>query len=409
MVSFSQGARKDGLHITNSSANGASIINSDGHGIEVNIAAGNGIAISQTSRNGLEIQGTIENGVRVEKTGDHGVYIKKAGFHGIVVDSSDWNGMVIDNSNMSGVVIRNPNHNGLVVHETGENGIYVLDAGQVGMAMHQPQSHGIVIDSAGADGMRIINPTDDGINIEGANDDGVTIVNSTNDGIHVNGAGGSAGIFLKSATSDDPAVIIAHSDDTKSDLKLLGDGRIENTDNMEIWIDSDNDQDIGAFIIRNSGGWGAMAVFENGDVNVVGNLSKGGGSFKIDHPLDPYNKYLYHSFVESPDMMNVYNGNVHLDKNGEALVEMEDWFEALNRDYRYQLTPIGAAADVYIAQKIENGKFKIAGGNAGQEVSWQVTGIRQDAYANEHRIPIVEIKPANERGTLLHRSTKEAN
>lgn len=56
----------------------------------------------------------------------------------------------------------------------------------------------------------------------------------------------------------------------------------------------------------------------NGDVTVTGNLAKGGGLFVIDHPLDPKNKYLYHSFVESPDMMNIYNGNVELDGKGEA-------------------------------------------------------------------------------------------
>ncbi|HMB90044.1 MAG TPA: hypothetical protein VKP65_04300, partial [Rhodothermales bacterium] len=62
----------------------------------------------------------------------------------------------------------------------------------------------------------------------------------------------------------------------------------------------------------NSGALGtpSYAGLFNGDVWVTGTLSKGGGSFKIDHPLDPANKYLAHSFVESPDMMNVYNGNV---------------------------------------------------------------------------------------------------
>src|SRR5262249_38140051 len=82
----------------------------------------------------------------------------------------------------------------------------------------------------------------------------------------------------------------------------------------------------------------------NGRVQVTGTLTKGGGSFKIDHPLDPANKYLYHSFVESPDMMNVYNGNILLDANGEAWVELPEWFEALNRDFRYQLTSIGGLA-----------------------------------------------------------------
>ncbi|UCC29923.1 MAG: hypothetical protein JSU86_17190, partial [Phycisphaerales bacterium] len=139
-----------------------------------------------------------------------------------------------------------------------------------------------------------------------------------------------------------------------------------------------------------------------GDVTVTGTLSKGAGSFKIDHPLDPANKYLYHSFIESPDMMNVYNGNVVLNDAGEATVEMPEWFEALNRDFRYQLTCIGRFAPVYIAEEIHDNTFKIAGGHRGMKVSWQVTGIRQDAFANAHRIPVEEVKPERERGLYLH-------
>ena len=144
------------------------------------------------------------------------------------------------------------------------------------------------------------------------------------------------------------------------------------------------------------------AGYFKGDVTVTGTLSKGGGSFKIDHPLDPANKYLYHSFVESPDMMNVYNGNVVLDANGEAVVDFPEWFGVLNRDFRYQLTCIGGFAPVYVAEKISNNHFKIAGGKPGLEVSWQVTGIRQDAWANAHRIPVEEEKEARLKGFYIH-------
>jgi hypothetical protein len=148
---------------------------------------------------------------------------------------------------------------------------------------------------------------------------------------------------------------------------------------------------------------GALAGYFSGNVQVTGNLSKGGGSFKIDHPLDPQNKYLYHSFVESPDMLNIYRGTVALDGKGEAIVTMPDWFEALNRDFDYQLTAIGAPApDLHIAEEIAGNRFKIAGGMAGMKVSWQVTGTRQDPYANAHRIPVEEDKPADERGKYLH-------
>lgn len=145
------------------------------------------------------------------------------------------------------------------------------------------------------------------------------------------------------------------------------------------------------------------AGYFSGNVHVNGTLSKSGGSFKIDHPLDPENKYLSHSFVESPDMMNVYNGNVTLDAAGEAWVTMPDYFEALNRDFRYQLTAIGGPGpNLYIAEKISGNSFRISGGAPGLEVSWQVTGIRQDPFANAHRIQVEEPKRPEEQGKYLN-------
>jgi hypothetical protein len=160
------------------------------------------------------------------------------------------------------------------------------------------------------------------------------------------------------------------------------------------------DSGMGTFSRMTLSAGGLLTV--SGNASVVGALSKGGGSFKIDHPLDPENKYLYHSFVESPDMMNVYNGVVTLDSLGQAQVELPDYFEALNRDYRYQLTCIGGFAPVYISQKVEGNTFAIAGGTPGLEVSWQVTGIRQDAWAQKNRIPNSVEKAGAERGKLLH-------
>jgi hypothetical protein len=140
-----------------------------------------------------------------------------------------------------------------------------------------------------------------------------------------------------------------------------------------------------------------------GKTHVQGTLSKSAGSFKIDHPLDPANKYLYHSFVESPDMKNIYDGVATLDHEGAVWVELSDWFEALNKEFRYQLTAIGAPMPgLYIAHTIEDNRFRIAGGVPGLQVSWQVTGIRQDPYADAHRIPVEEEKPENERGTYLY-------
>jgi trimeric autotransporter adhesin len=179
------------------------------------------------------------------------------------------------------------------------------------------------------------------------------------------------------------------------------------TDNAGVYAQSDTGWAVDALgtgsatgiLAGSSTGW---AAWFNGNVDVDGNLSKAGGSFKIDHPLDPSNKYLYHSFVESPDMKNIYDGVVTLDANGEAVVPMPDWFGALNRDFRYQLTCIGGFAPVFIDEEMTNNQFKIGGGKAGMKISWQVTGTRQDAWANAHRIPVEEVKPKEEHGTYLH-------
>jgi hypothetical protein len=157
------------------------------------------------------------------------------------------------------------------------------------------------------------------------------------------------------------------------------------------------------------------AAILDGKVKITGNLEKAGGSFKIDHPLDPANKYLCHSFVESPDMKNVYDGVVVLDNKGKAEIELPNWFGILNKDFRYQLTAIGAPGpNLHIAEKISdtttsnknknnnNSRFKIAGGASGMEVSWQVTGIRRDPWANANRIQVEEDKPDKERGYYLH-------
>jgi hypothetical protein len=140
-----------------------------------------------------------------------------------------------------------------------------------------------------------------------------------------------------------------------------------------------------------------------GNLAISGTLSKGAGTFKIDHPLDPENKYLYHSFVESPDMMNIYNGIVELDAQGEAIVPLPAYFEALNSDFRYQLTSIGRAQpSLYIADEVQDLTFRIAGGKPHARVSWQVTGIRKDPFAMAHRVvPEVE-KEAEAKGYYVH-------
>lgn len=142
-----------------------------------------------------------------------------------------------------------------------------------------------------------------------------------------------------------------------------------------------------------------------GDVNVTGTIFTPVKSTRIDHPLDPENKFLLHATIESTELLNQYSGNVTLDATGMAIVLLPDWFEAANKDVRYQLTCIGGYAPIYIAEKVSGNKFKIAGGTPALEVSWQISAVRNDQYSNSHPFTAVKEKRPNDRGKYLYPAT----
>ena len=151
------------------------------------------------------------------------------------------------------------------------------------------------------------------------------------------------------------------------------------------------------FFAGNQPGFPPVNAIVHGDLQVIGIKN-----FKIDHPLDPYNKYLIHSCVESPDMMNIYNGNITTDEQGFAKVQMPEYFDALNRDFRYQLTVIGSFAQAIVKEEIKGNQFVIQTSEPLIKVSWQVTGVRQDRYAEDNRIAVEVDKEPEKRGTLLY-------
>ena len=259
----------------------------------------------------------------------------------------------------------------------------------------QNTAGGDLIHAEGANGTRVLTVN------SGAGDTGTPLlnvvppfVNSASDAVVGTGGGpgystsGNGGVFYGGTNGNfiPPGFgVVANGGNNNDSLTVSGDGLL-----------AIPGQDCCG------GGTGYAAVFD-GQTEVAGTLSNTAGSSKIDHPLDPANKYLYHSFVESPDMMNIYNGVAVLDGNGVAVVQLPEWFEALNSDYRYQLTAIGAPApNLHIAQEVANHQFSIGGGSAGLKVSWQVTGIRRDAWANAHRIPVEVDKRGAERGHYIH-------
>lgn len=187
--------------------------------------------------------------------------------------------------------------------------------------------------------------------------------------------------------------------------------------NLGVWARAiDGDENYGIYasaeggLTANYGVYGTTdesaltnyAGFFNGDVEITGDFSvTGAKSFKIDHPLDPANKYLVHSSVESNEMMNIYNGNVTTDASGVATVQLPSYFEALNKDFRYQLTVIGTFAQAIVSKEVSGNTFEIKTSTPNVKVSWQVTGVRNDASAQTHRMVVEKEKAANDKGKYL--------
>ncbi len=138
-----------------------------------------------------------------------------------------------------------------------------------------------------------------------------------------------------------------------------------------------------------------------GDVEISGNLNGSIPALKIDDPLDPENKYLLHAPVQSSEMKNMYDGTVTTDSQGHATVQLPEWFQLLNSDFRYQLTVIGQFAQAIVTREIENNQFEISTSAPGVKVSWQVTGVRQDAYAKAHPLVVEQEKQAQTRGFYI--------
>lgn len=153
----------------------------------------------------------------------------------------------------------------------------------------------------------------------------------------------------------------------------------------------------GKGVVGSASGAGAFGVYASGNMGASGTKS-----FQIDHPLDPENKYLQHYCAEGPQPFNIYRGNVVLDGAGEAWVELPEYFDAINVDFHYQLTPIGGAApSLHVAQEIMNNAFRISGGKPGMKISWMVTAVRHDRYMRAHPASDAVVKSDHERGKYV--------
>ena len=175
-------------------------------------------------------------------------------------------------------------------------------------------------------------------------------------------------------------------------------GHWDSAATLRLWGSAIYDTGDGFLQFKSGGG----KVYFWDTVTVRGMLNKPGGGFKIDHPLDPEGQYLSHSFVESPEMLNMYVGTVVTDDDGTATVELPDYFETLNRDHRFQVTALGQFALATVEGEVRENTFTVLTDKPRVTVSWQVTGVRQDNWAEQNRVQPEEKKTEAERSLFLH-------
>ncbi|HEX8814648.1 MAG TPA: hypothetical protein VF753_04030 [Terriglobales bacterium] len=301
--------------------------------------------------------------------------------------------------------VKGSSTNGAGVVGTGATGVSGSSSGGPGVAGSSTNGtgvYGVSTNSYGVLGNGIT-----GVLAEGEGEDGIGVNASGNLGIMA--SGNAAGVY---STSESSTGVIGIS---SGYIGVYGAGTTG-----VYGISGIGSTPTGVYAQASAGGWAVDAVgtggatgvlagsdtgyaaWFNGDANVDGTLTANTKKFKIDDPLDPANKYLEHASVESSELMNIYTGNITTDANGEATVQLPKWFEALNTDFRYQLTVVGQFAQAIISRKIANRSFQIRTNAPNVEVSWQVTGVRQDAYAKAHPMQVEYEKPEIERGFYQH-------
>lgn len=316
----------------------------------------------------------------------------------------------------------NVNHSGVYGDNTGGGkGVFGVSSGGVGVdGQDNGAGDGGYFSSASGTGL-VATGADNGIQAinTGNGTSGVTgldtsagggyggYFNSTN-GTGVNGVSGAGGDGVYGRSSSGPGVYGQSVDGTGGSFTATnsGDG---------VYGSSDTGNGVYGYSSSGWAGYFQGGVLDYGNLNVsgdvtvpTGNLSVGGAiyagtkDFRIDDPLDPANKFLIHTSVESPDAEDIYNGNITTDGRGYATVQLPPYFDAENTDPRYQLTVIGSFARAVVWRTEHDNRFVIRTDQPRVQVSWQITGIRNDPYARSQRGPAEQPKPLGERGRYLY-------
>ncbi len=375
-----------------------------------NALGGTGILATCATGHGIRGESTSSKGVVGTSIDYQGVYGHSNNNAGVVGESATWVGVYGKSASADrGAGVMGDATTGTGLLGTSKSGVGIVAGSETGEALHAETN------SAAAAAVAGIN-NKSGPGVYGVSDqyDGVVgisrgsgkagIAGRSDRGIGVFGKGAKAARF--EGDVDVTGLINTSSMNVRSDFPFSCISTEENGTGAEVYgrrygIFATCDGTDGAAVAGEC--WNGVAGAFFGKVHVYGSLEKTGGGFKIDHPSDPENKYLSHSFVESPTRLNLYDGSVVLDDSGSATVTLPNWFEHLNEGFRYQLTAIGSPApNLHISAGIERNMFSIAGGEPNLEVCWQVTGTRKDSWASMNPLTVEEDKAESDRGKYIH-------
>ncbi len=341
-------------------------------------SASGGVGVFGSSSSAAGVYGQSSSGPGLSGTGFYGVYgvgNTTSGNVGVYGQSGTGNGVYGTSSSIAGVKGQSASGNGV-------DGVSSSAAGVHGLSSTGPGVYGTT-SSATSAGVYAINTSSSGSQASG--------LYAQTDSPY-----GAAGYFVNNNTGTGSYLLYGESGGNQVFyIDVLGNTYFSSVVSASVL----NANQLDSFGPLNVAGEAQLS----GNLQVVGDLQVNGQkNFQIDDPLDPANRYLSHSAIESSEMMNLYTGNVTTDEHGDATVQVPAWFEALNGDFRYQLTVIGQFAQAIVADEIHKGRFRIRTDKPAVKVSWQVTGVRQDAYAKAHPLVVEQDKPVAERGYYLH-------
>ncbi|MFN8496958.1 MAG: hypothetical protein U0641_03815 [Anaerolineae bacterium] len=206
-------------------------------------------------------------------------------------------------------------------------------------------------------------------------------------GITVDGPGGGGGndgirVTIQGNSSTSAIVARANGDNSNGIVGIARNG----SSPYAIWGQGNDD-------------W---AGYFSGNVRITGSLDQGLAAVKMDDPRAPTERYINQASVVGGEMLTLYSGNATTDAKGEAVVKLPDYVEAIAKDFRYQLTPIGQFAQAIVAKELGGGEFVIRTDKPNVKVSWQVSGVRSDPSALASRYKTVEDKTGDAKGTYLN-------